>query len=274
MADRLDTCRACGGQAIRVFDGQLLGKYRVNYFRCQNCGFLQTEKPFWLEEAYRESININDTGLVKRNLWLSSVTALMTFLFLSRKAKGLDYGGGYGLFVRLMRDKGFNFFWEDPLTKNLFARGFEYTPGDKADLVTCFEGFEHFEEPKKEVESMLERGKNILFSTRLLPEPPPTPNEWWYYDLENGQHIAFYTRETLSQLANQYGLHYSSAWSVHMFSEKKIPRLIFKTLVMAGRIGMDKLLFPFLKSKTVSDSVSVKKLVKRKALPDEEIGLK
>ena len=253
MESQISTCRACGGEAVRVFEGMLRGEYSINYFRCQECGFLQTERPFWLKEAYSESINVNDTGLVTRNLWLSGATALITFYLLSRTVRGLDYGGGYGLFVRLMRDKGFDFFWEDPWTKNLFAKGFEYTSGDHVDLVTCFEAFEHFEEPRKEIETMLERGKNILFSTQLLPEPVPRLEDWWYYDLDNGQHIAFYTRETMRHLAEQYGLYFSSAWSVHMFSEKRVPALIFKMLVAAGRLGMDKLLSPWLKSRTIKD---------------------
>ncbi len=37
----------------------------------------------------------------------------------------LDYAGGYGVFTRLMRDIGFDFYWHDPYTQNLFANGFE-----------------------------------------------------------------------------------------------------------------------------------------------------
>lgn len=249
MENRLETCRVCGGKAAHAFQGTLREAHQVSYFRCDDCGFLQTEMPYWLEDAYRESINANDVGLVRRNLWLSNVTALVTFWILSRNARGLDYGGGYGLFVRLMRDKGFDFFWEDPWTKNLFARGFEYVPGDNLDLVTCFEAFEHFVDPQREIEAMLERGGNILFSTQLLPHPIPKPGEWWYYDLENGQHVAFYTRKSLERLAHRYGLHFSSAWSVHMFSKKRVAVPMFKALVGAGRLGLDKVLYPWLRDR-------------------------
>lgn len=245
MGNRVETCRACGGKAAHVFDGTLRGSYQVGYFRCLECGFLQTERPYWLEEAYRESINANDTGLVRRNLWLSSVSALVSVLLLSRETRGVDYGGGYGLFVRLMRDKGFEFFWEDPWTKNLFAKGFEYVLGEQVDLVTCFEAFEHFAEPREEVEKMLTRGRNILFSTQLLPEPVPKPDEWWYYDLENGQHVAFYSKRALGKLADRYGLYFSSAWSVHMFSEFKVPTPVFRAVVGAGRLGLDKVMYPW-----------------------------
>jgi len=246
----------------------LRGEYSVDYFRCGHCGFLQTERPFWLNEAYSESININDTGLVKRNIWLSNVAALLTFGLCPRNAKGLDFAGGYGLFVRLMRDKGFDFYWEDRWTENLFAKGFEFERGDQADIVTCFEAFEHFEEPKVELGEMLRKGRNVLFSTQLLPEPVPEPEDWWYYDLENGQHIAFYTREALRELGHEFGLHMSTAWSVHMFSERKIPAPIFTAAVAGGRAGLDKLLRPWLRSRTQSDAEFVGK--NKKALKDNE----
>jgi hypothetical protein len=41
-----------------------------------------------------------------------------------------------------------------------------------------------------------------MFSTLLVPEPAPKLEDWWYYGLEHGQHIAFYTRKSLAVLAN------------------------------------------------------------------------
>lgn len=248
-----EKCRVCGGKATEQFDGTVRGKYRIKYYRCGECGFLQTQKPYWLQEAYEESINLSDTGLVRRNLWLSNVTVLIMFLLRFPKGTGLDYGGGYGLFVRLMRDKGIDFRWEDPWTKNLFARGFEYRAGDYVNLVTSFEAFEHFEKPKDEIEQMLQRGDNILFSTHLLPEPVPAPDQWWYYDLENGQHIGFYGRKTLEWIARQYGMHLSTAWSVHLLSRRRIPNLFFRAAVVAGRLGLNRALGPWLGSRTVHD---------------------
>jgi len=47
------TCRLCGGEA-RLYGGRsVLGKYEVAYYECGQCGSLQTEEPYWLEEAYR-----------------------------------------------------------------------------------------------------------------------------------------------------------------------------------------------------------------------------
>ena len=84
--------------------------------------------------------------------------------------------GGYGIFTRLMRDIGFDFYWYDPHSINLLARGFETRSKNyKYELVTAFEVFEHFAELIKEIESMLQFSDNILFSTELLPSLIPKP---------------------------------------------------------------------------------------------------
>jgi hypothetical protein len=98
----------------------------VNYFQCSSCGFIQTETPYWLDEAYKYPINPEDTGLVNRNIVSAKRTSSLLYFLFDPHGTYLDYGGGYGLFVRLMRDSGFNFYWTDPFTKNIFAEGFEY----------------------------------------------------------------------------------------------------------------------------------------------------
>jgi hypothetical protein len=54
-----------------------------------------------------------DTGIMQRNLYLSKITAFILLLFFDCRKKFLDYAGGYGVFVRLMRDYGFDFYWYD-----------------------------------------------------------------------------------------------------------------------------------------------------------------
>ncbi|MCK7523618.1 MAG: hypothetical protein MZV64_41270 [Ignavibacteriales bacterium] len=57
-----------------------------------------------------------------------------------------------------MRDVGYDFYWHDPYTQNLFANGFE----DRFEIqfqdlncLTAFEVFEHLVNPKEELEKML-----------------------------------------------------------------------------------------------------------------------
>jgi len=122
-------CRLCGGETAALFERTVLAKYPVRYHQCLSCGLTQTDEPTWLEEAYGEAIHSTDTGVLARNLGARRVAA--TFLHLSgvRGEPCVDYAGGYGIFTRLMRDVGFEFFWMDPYATNMVARGFEWRPG-------------------------------------------------------------------------------------------------------------------------------------------------
>ena len=65
--------------------------------------------------------------MMMRNLWHRNVTTTLIYFLFNTKGQFLDYGVGYGVFVRLMRDIGFDYFWQDKYTENLFAQGFENT---------------------------------------------------------------------------------------------------------------------------------------------------
>jgi hypothetical protein len=146
-------------------------------------------------------------------------------IFFDPAGKFVDYGGGYGLFVRMMRDTGFDFFLYDPLCDNLFARGFtaESTTREQIELVTAFEVFEHLVDPLSDIEKMVHFSPNILFSTLLLPPTNPKPAEWQYFGLEHGQHVSFYTEASLAVIAAQFGLHvHSCRRSLHLFSKHEI----------------------------------------------------
>ena len=102
-------CRVCKMEVEALFSTVILGKYSVKYCKCSQCGYVQTEEPYWLEEAYNTPINDSDTGMIMRNLWLKNIAATLIYFLFDKKRKFLDYGGGYGVFVRLMRDVGFDF---------------------------------------------------------------------------------------------------------------------------------------------------------------------
>lgn len=255
------TCKICSHEAIYIFNSTILNKYEISYFHCPNCNFLFTEKPYWLEEAYNETINKSDTGILKRNIELAKKTSRVLFYLFDYKKSYLDFGGGYGLFVRLMRDNGIDFFWDDAYTRNLLARGFEYT-NEPIELITTFETFEHFENPIKEIEKMLKISPNILFTTDLYPNPIPRPENWWYYALDHGQHISFYSIDTLKYIAAKYNLNlYSNGKYFHLLTSKKINNYLFKTLLL-NRLNYisDKWMKYNLKSKTWSDHLNLKRV--------------
>ena len=214
-------CKICEKPVKKKFSAKILNKYTIDYLFCENCGFLQTEEPFWLEEAYEESINTCDTGYLSRNIYFSKVVSLFVSLYLDSRGQFLDYAGGYGVFVRLMRDQGYNFFWSDKYTKNLFAQGFsdENLIG-KYEAITAFECFEHLVDPMVELEKMLEKTDTVIFSTDLLPCPVPEISKWFYYLPGSGQHISFFSKKTLKVISEEFSLNYASFRNLHFFSKK------------------------------------------------------
>ena len=231
-------CRICKSKVSKIFSSNILQKYSVEYFQCSRCEYIQTENPYWLEEAYNSPINVSDTGMIMRNLWFRNVAATTIFFLFNYKGKFLDYGGGYGVFVRMMRDVGYDFYWQDKYTENLFAQGFEFAETEKLpiDLLTCFEAFEHFVDPLAEFENLLCISRNILLSSEFVPEPLPSPSEWWYYGVEHGQHIGFYQKKTFLYLAERYNLNfYTNSQNIHLLTEKQFLAPTFKLITKVSK---------------------------------------
>src|SRR4051812_14849749 len=201
-------CKICGTESKPYDKGLMLGRYEVQFFQCPNCGFVQTEEPFWLAESYSSVINRCDIGYVSRNVAHAKMVHSLIVMAFDAKARFVDFGGGYGMFVRLMRDLGFDFYWRDKYCENLFAA--EHVAPDnsarKYELLTAFEVFEHLTDPMKEIEEMLGFSDSLLFSTGLVPDHAPAVKDWVYYGLDHGQHVAFYTRASLLHIAGNHGM--------------------------------------------------------------------
>ena len=221
-----------GRDTTLLFTKLVLNKYEVKYYRCNETGFIQTEHPFWLEEAYSSIITKLDIGLPSRNIDLSVRVSKLLATKFNRKGIFLDYAGGYGLFTRLMRDKGFNFYHTDKYCQNLFAEHFDFTdlpPGTTFEVVSAFEVFEHLPNPIEEIKKMLELSDNLLFTTELQPKQLADINNWWYLSQETGQHIAFYNVESLAYIAKHLGYKfYTDGKFLHLFSKQLFNQDILK----------------------------------------------
>lgn len=228
------SCPICHSAREVAFKARILEKYVVEYFFCQGCGLLQTEKPYWLDEAYSSAIAGSDTGLVQRNLYLSRVLSSLLFFLFEKNGKYLDVAGGYGLLTRLMRDYGFEYFWTDKYCTNLFAKGFGVSDTKPPfTALSLFEVLEHIDDPVSFLSGILtENGtKTVIFSTLLFEGVPPKPDEWWYYALKDGQHISFYQIKTLRRIARELGLNlYSNSTDLHMMTDKKPTEGIYRAL--------------------------------------------
>jgi len=206
----------------------VLIKHRVQYFRCEKCGFLQTETPYWLEEAYSSAIARQDVGIMQRNLKNRDLTSTVLNLLFPDATSEVDFGAGHGVFVRLMRDIGFNFYWSDKYATNDYARGFERQEGATFDFLTAFEVLEHLVDPISGLEEMMNLSENVFVSTCLVPDPVPGLADWWYYAPASGQHISFYTEKSLRILAARFGRHLLSIGEYHLFTKKPQSLLLYR----------------------------------------------
>jgi len=230
------SCKVCGTRSTFFGQTDVLKKYRVQYFRCELCGFIQTETPYWLEEAYSSAIASQDIGIMQRNLLNCELTSAVLNLLFPNMSSAIDYGAGHGMFVRLMRDRGFNFYWSDLHATNDYARGFEYEEGSNCDFLTAFEVLEHLIDPIADLSKLMSLSDNVFVSTCIVPEPAPGLSDWWYFVPSTGQHISFYTRESLLLLAARFGRSLVSVGPYHLFTKKPQQSLLYR-MAISSRIA-------------------------------------
>lgn len=259
-------CAICNRKSEIIFSKRILNQYAADYHECIGCGFVFV--PFheqWLDEAYSSAITRTDIGLLSRNYNYAATTQKLLLDHFNTESPFLDYAGGYGVFTRLMRDRGFDFYHEDAYCENLFAHDFDVKRNQKEtyELVTAFEFMEHIPDPVKELESIFRRTESFLFSTEIIPDNGL--QNWWYLATETGQHISFYTVESLQVLAEKFNrrLH-SNGKNLHLITSKELPEDILTS--------QRKSLFSFLKrgKKRKSRLFADYKLVKGKISHDEK----
>ena len=228
-------CPVCGAGREHAFTAVVLGRHEADYLKCRACGFLGVDRPFWMEEAYGSPVADIDTGILERTAHLVPRLVCLLRMTCPRDAIFADIGAGYGVLVRAMRDAGFDFRWNDPLSPNLLARGFELA-GERCAAVTAVEVLEHTEDPLAFLRETLERTHATLavLTTELLPSPVPEP-AWWYYARPSGQHVSFFERRTLDVLAGRLGLRVHSRHSFHVLHSGQVAPWQF--LVAATRLA-------------------------------------
>jgi hypothetical protein len=201
-------CRLCGGCARRRFGLVVLSQYQVSYFHCSSCESLQTEDPYWLDEAYGagrdsapDNLNNLDTGSAQRNL--TNLSAVFSVARSLRCNDVVDVGGGDGLLCRLLRDYGINAYVSDRYASPSYAKGFSVPNFDHPELVTAFEVLEHFSAPGREVAALFEGSpKAVMVSTELYRGQDA---DWWYLIPETGHHVFFYSEKAFKIIAERYG---------------------------------------------------------------------
>lgn len=218
-------CRACGN-ALAVSTRIPVRQVPHDLYRCDRCGLYEFPTPDWLEAAYADPIADIDVGILARSLYAARVTEAVVRAEKLGGRRHLDYGGGYGLLTRQLRDRGIDMYHHDPLAENLFAQTFEGDVEGDYGAITLVEVFEHLTDPLELMEALARHAEVIIISTVLVPDPIENIADWWYLIPDLGQHITFYTPAALEAIAERVGMHVvSDGFNLHVFSRKPLGRL-------------------------------------------------
>jgi hypothetical protein len=231
-------CRICGGPTRVTHRGIILAKYAVTYHLCTTCEYWYTDEPFWLEEAYGQAIAATDTGLVQRNIGVArALRAVLPLLFPT--GPYVDWAGGHGMLVRLLRDSGLEFYWQDRYAENLLARGFDWEAnrnGRDATVVTAVEVLEHSPDPLGLLhECMAGSGAETVIFTQVLHAGGDDPN-WWYLAPVTGQHVSFFSAKTLDWIGDELGMHLQSAGGLHVLTRSPIRASRLRWAIRVSRL--------------------------------------
>jgi hypothetical protein len=215
-------CRACGnelGRAVRLPVRQV----PTDLYRCERCGLYEFPEPDWLDAAYSDPIADIDVGIAARCLYAARVAEALIRAEKLGDRRHLDYGGGYGLLTRHLRDRGIDMYHQDPLAENLFAQTFEGDLEDDYGAVTLIEVFEHLSDPLELLETLSRRAQLIIISTVLVPDATENIADWWYLIPDLGQHITFYTPAALAEMADHVGMNMvTDGLNLHVFSHQPL----------------------------------------------------
>lgn len=204
----------------------------VYYYRCPNCGFLFTRSfDRWKPEEFSQFVYNQEYAAVdpeysgaraKRN----SANFLSMFGNRLQSLRLLDFGGGSGVFAACLRESGCSAESFDPFDGSSAPP----TDGQRFDIVTAFEVFEHVVDPTRclqDIDRLLKPDGLLAISTRVndgkegLQQIGQRLN-WWYASPRNG-HISLHSKRSLTLLLQQAGLHRASWGDDLHFGFRQVP---------------------------------------------------
>ncbi|MEC9491055.1 MAG: class I SAM-dependent methyltransferase [Halanaerobiales bacterium] len=192
-------CRVCKDQDLRVLD------LDQKYYYCKECEAIFIDrKEIIKQEEEKERYEGHDNthqneGYVKM---FEDFLKESVFPFIEDVDEVLEFGCGPGpVLADLLKredyqvDKYDPYFYPERVYEN-----------KKYDLITSTEVFEHFSEPRKEMEFLtfhLKAGGYLAIMTSFHPGPEEFADWWYKWD---PTHIVFYNLNTFQKLAEDFNL--------------------------------------------------------------------
>jgi hypothetical protein len=218
-------CRLCGSKSEYVFKKKNLRRYDVSYYRCAGCCCMQTEMPYWLDEAYAVPGVHMDVGSGSRTVknWMATTTLLDKIGF-GRDKLIVDFGAATGLFARLLRDVGYNARSYDKYSNAHLTNYFnsDHPKNSSPKIVTAFEVFEHFSEPSQEIAALvLKRPDLLIFTTWFCDNQN---DDWIYFVEDTGQHVFFYKQQAMRDFVATLGYDLVLTSFFHVLVSREAPQ--------------------------------------------------
>lgn len=242
-----DICRLCNSTTDFKYSDTILNSMKVEYRECRLCRALQTQTPTWLDIAYSPQVHHLGSGSAYRTVWCHALL-LYVRMVLGLRGTHIDFGGGSGLLTRFLRDYGVESYIDDKYTENLYAKGYEKSISETSETISAFEVFEHFPNPKTDIDHLFaSKPKLLIISTGLYAGQG---SDWYYRFPQFGQHVFFWSREAHTYVANKYG--YTNLLSgnqlVFYFREKPsiVQRLFLKNQILPFGVKALQCLLPIL----------------------------
>lgn len=172
------------------------------YFLCQSCGAYVKNEVYFIsndEEKSRYEHHNNDV----EDINYQNFTSPITNAIIQRQRPqdlGLDYGCGPGPVIsEMLKKHGYNVILFDPY----FYPEHSYL-NQKYDYIFSCEVFEHFKNPKYEIEKLynLLKPNGYLYIMTHIYEAD-IPFECWYYR-RDPTHVFIYTKKTFEYIAGKY----------------------------------------------------------------------
>lgn len=219
-------CRLCGAPAAPRFELDLAHGMRGRYAECTRCRLLQSDHLDGFDAAQMAALYARpetlelDTGAAWRQACVARRLALLRkWKVIPRRlgdARMLDIGGGSGFVVGYA---AFRFGWDarllEPYVTPAFAPERRLGGWDEAAsaapfrIVVATEVLEHLVDPR----SLLERLAPLLcedeacvYVTTGRYRPGVHDASWDYLGPASGQHVCFYARESMREVARLLGM--------------------------------------------------------------------
>lgn len=172
------------------------------YFICSMCGAYVKDEKYYLssnKEKKRYKEHDNDVYDERYQNFTSPITDAVLENHRADQL-GLDYGSGTGPVIsKQLRDHGYQVKLYDPF----FHPDNDYL-NHRYDYIFSCEVFEHFHEPKQEIEKLLQllKPKGRLYIMTHLYDSEIDFEHWYYRN--DPTHVFIYTSRTIEFIAKKY----------------------------------------------------------------------